>query len=205
MPGLRSVLLHVVFCPDLLLLGSSSPFSNPECRYLASSSKDGSIRVWDTVLGRCEKIMTGHTQSVTCVKWGGDGLLYTSSQDRTVKVWRAKDVSVCVLMHACVCDGTLWILVATHRNTWMWRRDMCVYCCLGCTVQDSAGSRPLGEHPGSQHRLRPAHGSFWTCFRHHQPPGRHRIAWGSSSFKHMGLEGSFGISEEDFLAEMFLM
>lgn len=62
---------------------------------MASSSKDGSIRVWDTVLGRCEKILTGHTQSVTCVKWGGDGLLYTSSQDRTVKVWRAKDVSAC--------------------------------------------------------------------------------------------------------------
>lgn len=63
---------------------------------MASSSKDGSIRIWDTVLGQCEKILTGHTQSVTCVKWGGDGLLYTSSQDRTVKVWRAKDVSVCV-------------------------------------------------------------------------------------------------------------
>ncbi len=75
---------------------SFSLFSNPECRYLASSSKDGTVRVWDTVLGRCEKILTGHTQSVTCVKWGGDGLLYTSSQDRTVKVWRAKDVSVCV-------------------------------------------------------------------------------------------------------------
>lgn len=75
-----------------------SPLSNPECRYLASSSKDGSVRVWDTVLGRCEKILTGHTQSVTCVKWGGDGLLYTSSQDRTVKVWRAKDVSVAVLV-----------------------------------------------------------------------------------------------------------
>uniref|UniRef100_A0AAR2IUW5 Notchless protein homolog 1 n=1 Tax=Pygocentrus nattereri TaxID=42514 RepID=A0AAR2IUW5_PYGNA len=65
---------------------------NPECRYLASSSKDCSIRIWDTVLGRCDKILTGHTQSVTCVKWGGDGLLYTSSQDRTIKVWRAKDV-----------------------------------------------------------------------------------------------------------------
>ena len=71
------------------------PLSNPECRYLASSSKDGSLRIWDTVLGRCEKILTGHTQSVTCVKWGGDGLLYTSSQDRTVKVWRAADVRVC--------------------------------------------------------------------------------------------------------------
>uniref|UniRef100_A0A673K7G3 Notchless protein homolog 1 n=1 Tax=Sinocyclocheilus rhinocerous TaxID=307959 RepID=A0A673K7G3_9TELE len=68
---------------------------NPECRYLASTSKDCSIRIWDTVLGRCDKILTSHTQSVTCVKWGGDGLLYTSSLDRTVKVWRAKDGVQC--------------------------------------------------------------------------------------------------------------
>lgn len=66
---------------------------NPECRYLASASKDGSVRIWDTLMGRCDKILTGHTQSVTCVKWGGDGLLYSSSQDRTIKVWRSQDVS----------------------------------------------------------------------------------------------------------------
>ncbi|MGH0152859.1 UNVERIFIED_CONTAM: hypothetical protein FKN15_059992 [Acipenser sinensis] len=64
---------------------------NPECRYLASASKDCAIRIWDTVLGKCDKILTGHVQSVTCVKWGGDGLLYSSSQDRTIKVWRAQD------------------------------------------------------------------------------------------------------------------
>ena len=54
--------------------------SNPECRYVASSSKDGSVRVWDTTAGRCERILTGHTQSVTCLRWGGDGLLYSASQ-----------------------------------------------------------------------------------------------------------------------------
>ncbi|KAG8122592.1 hypothetical protein E2320_018081 [Naja naja] len=64
---------------------------NPECRYLASSSKDGSVRIWDTVSGRCDKILTSHTQSVTCIRWGGDGLLYSSSQDRTIKAWRAQD------------------------------------------------------------------------------------------------------------------
>lgn len=71
----------------------SLPLSrNPECRYVASSSKDGSVRVWDTTVGRCERILTGHTQSVTCLRWGGDGLLYSASQDRTIKVWRAHDV-----------------------------------------------------------------------------------------------------------------
>ncbi|KAJ8783936.1 hypothetical protein J1605_008979 [Eschrichtius robustus] len=75
----------------------TSPFlsSNPECRYVASSSKDGSVRVWDTAVGRCERILTGHTQSVTCLRWGGDGLLYSASQDRTIKVWRAHDGVLC--------------------------------------------------------------------------------------------------------------
>uniref|UniRef100_F6UTI0 Notchless protein homolog 1 n=1 Tax=Callithrix jacchus TaxID=9483 RepID=F6UTI0_CALJA len=68
---------------------------NPECRYVASSSKDGSVRIWDTTAGRCERILTGHTQSVTCLRWGGDGLLYSASQDRTIKVWRAHDGVLC--------------------------------------------------------------------------------------------------------------
>uniref|UniRef100_A0A5F8GZH9 Notchless protein homolog 1 n=1 Tax=Monodelphis domestica TaxID=13616 RepID=A0A5F8GZH9_MONDO len=68
---------------------------NPECRYVASSSKDGSVRIWDTSMGRCDRILTGHTQSVTCVRWGGDGLLYSASQDRTIKVWRPHDGVLC--------------------------------------------------------------------------------------------------------------
>ena len=51
------------------------------------------MRVWDTKLGQCKLVLSGHLQSVTCVKWGGSNLLYTSSHDRTVKVWRADDVS----------------------------------------------------------------------------------------------------------------
>lgn len=31
--------------------------------------------------------MSAHTHSITCVKWSGEGLIYTGSQDRTIKVW----------------------------------------------------------------------------------------------------------------------
>lgn len=61
-------------------------FRNTECRKLASSSKDTDVRIWDTVMGNCVLNLTGHTKAVTCVKWGGTGLIYTSSQDRTIKV-----------------------------------------------------------------------------------------------------------------------
>ena len=51
------------------------------------------MRIWDTTLSQCKLVLTSHSQSVTCLRWGGSNLLYTGSQDRTVKVWRADDVS----------------------------------------------------------------------------------------------------------------
>ena len=39
--------------------------------------------------------MTSHTMNVTCLKWGGSGLIYSASQDRTIKVWRSKDGALC--------------------------------------------------------------------------------------------------------------
>eukprot|EP00897_Mesotaenium_endlicherianum_P008777 jgi/Mesen1/7928/ME000422S07086 len=61
------------------------------CRRLASASKDGDIRIWDIVLRKTVLCLTGHTLAVTCVKWGGDGLLYTGWAAAliycTIKVW----------------------------------------------------------------------------------------------------------------------
>ena len=56
--------------------------------------QDSTVKIWDTVLGQVVKTLSSHIKSVTCVKWGGEGLIYTSSQDRTIKVWRAEDVSL---------------------------------------------------------------------------------------------------------------
>ncbi|PIO57630.1 WD domain, G-beta repeat protein, partial [Teladorsagia circumcincta] len=36
-----------------------------------------------------------HTACVTSIRWGGEGLIYSGSQDRTVKVWRASDGIIC--------------------------------------------------------------------------------------------------------------
>lgn len=69
--------------------------SNETCRFLVSSSKDTSLRIWDTVLGQTVRELNGHTMSVTCCKWGGRGLIYSSSQDRTIKVWKADDGKLC--------------------------------------------------------------------------------------------------------------
>lgn len=56
-------------------------------RRLASASRDGDIRIWDTVLRKTLIFLTGHTLAVTCIKWGGDGLIYSASRDCTIKVW----------------------------------------------------------------------------------------------------------------------
>jgi WD40 repeat protein len=70
---------------------------NPSTPRLASSSKDGTVRVWSTVTRRVEYTLGGHTASVNVVRWGGGspgggGVLYTASSDRTVRVWDANGV-----------------------------------------------------------------------------------------------------------------
>lgn len=71
--------------------------SNASAPRLASSSKDGTVRVWSTLTRLTEYTLGGHTASVNVVRWGGGGLdgkgvLYTASSDRTVRVWDANGV-----------------------------------------------------------------------------------------------------------------
>lgn len=58
---------------------------------LVSASKDGTARIWDAVGGKADLALTGHKGCVSCVRWGGSGLIYTASHDKTVKVWSAKE------------------------------------------------------------------------------------------------------------------
>lgn len=71
---------------------------NPSTPRLASSSKDGTVRVWHASGSRAlEYNLGGHTAAVNIVRWGGGGadgkgVLYTASSDRTVRVWDANGV-----------------------------------------------------------------------------------------------------------------
>ncbi|BGP40381.1 ribosome assembly [Rhodotorula kratochvilovae] len=58
---------------------------------LASSSKDGTVRVWHAKQHKLDFALGGHTASVNVVRWGGEGVIYTASSDRTVKLWDGKD------------------------------------------------------------------------------------------------------------------
>lgn len=58
---------------------------------LATASKDGTVRVWNTATRKLEFVLSGHAASVNVVRWGGENVIYTGSSDRTVRVWAGTD------------------------------------------------------------------------------------------------------------------
>ncbi|KAF5018201.1 hypothetical protein F66182_9828 [Fusarium sp. NRRL 66182] len=57
---------------------------------IASASKDATVRIWVVNTGKTEHVLSGHKSSVSCVRWGGEGLIYSASHDKTVRVWNAE-------------------------------------------------------------------------------------------------------------------
>lgn len=66
---------------------------SPNVERLITSSKDSLVKIWNTRTRQCLATLSGHIDSVECAKWGGEGLIYTASRDRTIKVWATKDVN----------------------------------------------------------------------------------------------------------------
>lgn len=60
---------------------------DPECTRLVSGSKDSTLRIWNASTFTCVRTLAGHAGAVTCVRWSGEGFIYSASQDRTIRVW----------------------------------------------------------------------------------------------------------------------
>eukprot|EP01084_Bolivina_argentea_P289076 496293_1 len=60
---------------------------NGACERIASGSKDSRVIIWNARTGHSEVTLSGHTDSVESVLWGGEGLLYSGSRDCKIKVW----------------------------------------------------------------------------------------------------------------------
>ncbi len=65
---------------------SWEPLHRADCTRFVSASKDTSLRVWKVGSG-LQFTLSAHQACVTCVKWGGEGQIYSASQDKTIIVW----------------------------------------------------------------------------------------------------------------------
>ena len=82
---------------DFITSASWEPLHiNPTCSRVVTASKDKTLKIWkiDGASTREELTLSAHTACVTCVKWGGSGNIFSSSEDRLVIVWNASDGTV---------------------------------------------------------------------------------------------------------------
>lgn len=60
---------------------------NAKCEHLVSSSKDCTVKIWNSNNQTCIMTFGNHKACVTKVLWGGQGYIYSGSEDKTIKVW----------------------------------------------------------------------------------------------------------------------
>ena len=48
-------------------------------------------KIWSNRTRKAEYSLTGHKGCVKMIKWGGEGYIYSASEDRTIRMWDTKN------------------------------------------------------------------------------------------------------------------
>lgn len=64
--------------------------------WLATASKDNTVRLWDATAGVPLRALTSHSDAVMQLRWSGEkaeagGVVYSAGRDRLIKVWNPTD------------------------------------------------------------------------------------------------------------------
>ncbi|KAM3141596.1 hypothetical protein pb186bvf_006201 [Paramecium bursaria] len=65
---------------------------NQDCDLFASSSKDGTVRIWSRASLNCLLSISAHQKCITKMLWGN--FIYTASEDTTINVWNKNGTKV---------------------------------------------------------------------------------------------------------------
>ena len=82
-------------------------------RYLASSSKDNTIKLWDFETKECIRTIEGHAAKIDCIDVLSNGQLVSGSKDKLLKVWNPKDGACLKTM---VCSDIIRRLIVLSDN-----------------------------------------------------------------------------------------